>query len=128
MINKILPINSRYTYLGNNKVLDKTDGSILSSNDPFLKSQFKTMLLNHKENIKSMSDDVDIVYALDETVIDLRFKTADGLVSLPKGFLIEVYAQEGSDLVRYYREPIIDTVSDEIKNEGFLKYFTLEVE
>lgn len=128
MTNKILPINSRFTYLGNNKVLDKTDGSVVTTSSQLIKGQLGTIFTAQKENIKSLSDNVDVVYALDETQIDLRFKTSDGPITLPKGFLIEVYAQEGEELVRYYRESIMDIVSDEIKNEGFEKYFTLEVE
>lgn len=127
MGNKILPLNERYTLIGGNKVLDKSNGSVMVFSDAIVKDIVASL---NKENItiNTISPQADIVTSVDSQIIDFYLKTSDGKLTPKDGFLVEVF-DSGSDgkLTRLYREDLQDPVDDNnIIQDGFSNYFTIE--
>jgi len=79
--------------------------------------------------IVNVEEDVEILEGTDKVTIDLTLKTKDGPVPSLNGFLIEVF-YSGSDgvLQRAYRDDTVDTINDDIIEEGFEKYIKVDVD
>lgn len=127
MAGKILPLNQRYTLIGGNKILDKSNGSVVVANDAIIKEIISSL---GKENItlKALNTQADVVTSVDSQIIDFYLKTSEGKLNSAHGFLVEVY-ESGSDgkLTRLYREDLQDPIDDNnIIQDGFTNYFTIE--
>lgn len=127
MAGKILPLTSKYTLIGGNKILNKSNGSIIAATDAIIKEIVSSL---GKENItiQALNTQADVVTAIDSQIIDFYLKTSDGKLVPKDGFLVEVY-ESGSDgkLTRLYREDVQDPVdNNNIIQDGFSNYFTIE--
>lgn len=80
--------------------------------------------------VTSISDNVQLVYGLDSTKIDLQLKTSDGVSQVKNGFLIEVFFS-GSDgkIKKLFKEDVEDPLDDDQTiSDGFSNYFKLETD
>jgi hypothetical protein len=127
MAGKILPLNSKYTLIGGNKILDKSNGSIIVSNDTVFK-EIVASLNQENITIQALNTQADVVTSVDSQIIEFYLKTSDGKIDPKDGFLVEVY-ESGSDgkLTRLYREDLQDPVdNNNIIQDGFSNYFSIE--
>jgi hypothetical protein len=128
--NKILPITRTLTLIGNDKVLDKKNGSIKRATDPEVASEIKYFHNKSNLSVKNLSEDADVVTSVGNTTIDFYLKTSDGVFESKSGFLIEVY-ESGSNgkLTRLYQEDLIDPLDgNNTLRDGFTNYFIIEVD
>lgn len=79
-------------------------------------------------NALRVDERADIVYALEEKIIDLTLKTSNGIIEPINGFLVEVYSRDANNnLKKMYRENIENPIDENNEiSDVFSNYFTLE--
>jgi len=81
----------------------------------------------YKLEDKVSFDEVELVVGCDEKEIEIKLFTDDGEQNSVSGYLVEVYLSESDRLTKVKPKDTLDPVTGESIEEGFEKYFYLEV-
>lgn len=120
-----LPVGETYTVISNDKVLNKTDGSVSNLEDIVPLVQASASLYSNA----AVAKQVEIVVGVEGKKIDFTLATSEGVMDAPSGYLIEVYLSgTNGQLTRVYKEDVVDVINDNTLSEGFSNYLVLNMD
>jgi len=120
-----LPIGEIYTVISDDKVLNKTDGSVSKIEDVVPLAQVQANTFANA----AVAKQVEIVVGVEGKRIDFSLATSEGAMEAPSGYLIEVYLSgTNGQLTRVYKEDVVDVINDNTLSEGFSNYLVLKMD
>lgn len=120
-----LPVGETYTVISDDKVLNKSDGSVSKIEDVIPLTQVSSSIFVNA----AVAKQVEIVVGVEGKKIDFTLATSEGVMEAPSGYLVEVYLSGANgQLTRVYKEDVVDVINDNALSEGFSNYLVLNVD
>lgn len=120
-----LPVGETYTVISDDKVLNKSDGSVSKIEDIIPLTQVSSSVFA----TAAVAKQVEIVVGVEGKKIDFTLATSEGVIEAPSGYLVEVYLSgTNGQLTRVYKEDVVDVINDNTLSEGFSNYLVLNMD